>query len=626
MLTSTLLIALSTAPLPVHAAGPPIFAQQAESPRASSTALSLDDWRALVDLACVDCHRGAKPSAGVDLSASLDDPAKASAVWHRAYEQVRTHAMPPDSSLDEAEREEWITGLLSALQLPGDDPGHATVRRLTRSQIRRVLRDLLGVDPPVDRFLPRDASAYGFDTTGDTLFVSPLDFENWYELVDVALEMVAREAPAIFDAGAPLEPQLEAFLLRAFRRPPTVDELSGRLWLIQSERSAGAAPEAAYLEGVRAALLSSAFLFRPESGAVSADSGLASARVDGYVQASRLSFFLWGTLPDEELLKSAACGDLQTTEGVIAAALRMLDDARASWLGEDFATQWLGVAALVDVTPDVRRFKGFNEGLRRSMRRETVAFFNDLVAVDRSVLECLDSDHAFLNARLARHYGIEGVEHSDVRRVAIADRRRGGVLGMASVLTATSYPLRTSPVQRGQWLLETLLASPAPPPPPNVGTLPEDDQAKGALTFRARLERHRRDPKCASCHARMDPYGLALEGFDGIGRVRESTPKGPLNTVVILPNGSEIDGVVELKAALALDPRRFVRALTDKLFTYATGRPPGLSDHEALEGVVDRAESQGYRVRALLSGIVSTAAFTHRRVPGAAPGPGEEVR
>lgn len=252
------------------------------------------------------------------------------------------------------------------------------------------------------------------------------------------------------------------------------------------------------------------------------------------------------------------------------------------------------------------------------MGDEVLAFFGDLVAKDRSVLECIDSEHAFLNGRLAGHYGVEGVDGNRVRRVAVADRRRGGVLGMGAVLTVTSEALRTSPVKRGQWVLDRLLRSPSPPPPPGVGSLPEDDVEVEGLTFRDRLVRHRAEPACASCHSRMDPLGFALEGLDGIGRIREPAEGAePIDDSAVLDGGQVIQGVEGLKDALLQEPERFVRAFTEHLFVYAIGRPPGLSDHTALDGVVRRARGDGYRFSSIVQGIAATPAFQRRRSSGA---------
>jgi mono/diheme cytochrome c family protein len=573
-------------------------------------------WRELVTLTCVDCHGGARIEGGVDLATALGAPREHITLWTRALDAVDDGVMPPDGALEAEDRAEWANGLLAALDVDPRDPGRPTLRRLTRAHLRNVLRDLLGVEFDVARHLPDDAAGYGFDTTGDTLFVSAHSFELWFEVVDAVLDEVQR-SPELTQRIVPddldhasARTALAPFVERAFRRPATESELETRVALVRAELTRGRGTVDALLAAVRATLLSPSFLYRLE------DDHTATTEpwpLDEFELAARLSFFLWGTVPDAALFAHARAGELHTH--LDAELARLLADPRSSWLATDFAAQWLGFAELVHITPDVRRFAEFDEGLRRSMRREAEAFFDDLVRADRSVLECLDSTHVFVDARLAKHYGIEGIEHTDVRRVPTTDRGRGGVLGMAAVLTVTSEPLRTSPVKRGRYVLERLLAAPPAPPPPNAGTLPEDDRQPDGLSLRARLERHRADPSCASCHARIDPYGLALEAYDGLGRARTEVEGAPIDTRVVLPNGRAVADAIELKEMLVAEPRRFVRALAEHLFVYAVGRPPELADRAALEAAVQGAERDGYRLSALIRGIVHAPAFTHRRNP-----------
>jgi len=561
---------------------------------------SEEPWRELVGLVCVDCHGGARVEGGVDLVEALARPAEHRAVWERAVDAADDGVMPPTGELTDAERDELAAGVLAALGIDPREPGRPTLRRLSRTQLARTLKDLLGVDVELARALPDDAAGYGFDTTGDTLFLS----ERWLELYAEALDAapLAAAALAVPADQAAAAAAYEGFLLRAFRRPPTPDEVRARVRMMRAALADGAPPRAAFLLGIRAALLSPHFLYRVEAAA-----GEGARDLDGFELATRLSFFLWGSGPDPALLDLAAAGAVDPARGGLLAA--MLADPRARWLAEDFAAQWLGTSELRHITPDVRRFQAFDEHLRASMRAEVEAAFADLVEADRSVLELLDSDHAFLNERLARHYGIAGVEHADIRRVPIDDRRRGGVLGTAAFLTLTSEPLRTSPVKRGRYILERLLAAPPAPPPPNAGALPEDDRQPDGLSLRARLERHRADPACAGCHARIDPYGLALEGFDGLGRARDDAG---VDLRVVLPDGREVEGLVGLKDALRARPRRFVRAMAEHLFTYAVGRSPALGDRAALEAAVRAAEAEGYRFSALVRGIVTAPAFVRR--------------
>ncbi|MEZ6017074.1 MAG: DUF1592 domain-containing protein [Planctomycetota bacterium] len=583
---------------------------------AAPNAQGLDEWRQLVTLTCVDCHGGARAEGGVDLARALAAPEAHVELWTQALANVEGGVMPPEGALEPADRREFRTGLLAALAVDTNDPGRPTLRRLSRGQLANTLRDLFGVSVPVEHYLPEDAAGYGFDTTGDTLFVTPLTFEQWFEVVDATLEAVradpvayARLVPDVVDRES-TRARLSALLERTFRRPPSDAEVDLRVALVRSELTQGAREPEAFLAAVRASLLAPSFLYRVERDHPEAT---APWPLEDHELAVRLAYFLWGAPPDDTLRAAAGAGELHAT--LEQHVERMLADPRSRWLATDFAAQWLGFSELAHVTPDVRRFSEFNEGLRRSMRAEAEAFFDDLVHADRSVLECLDSDYAFLDARLARHYGIAGVDHDDVRRVALTDRRRGGVLGMAAVLTVTSQPLRTSPVTRGRWLLERLFAAPPPPPPPNVTQLPEDDRGGDGLTLRARLERHRADPSCAACHARMDPYGLALEPYDGIGRWRNEVEGAPIDAAVTLPGAQAVDGPVALKAHLRARPERFVRGLTEHLFVYAIGRPPDLADRPGLDALIEAAAREDYRFSALIRGITRLRAFTHRRNP-----------
>ncbi len=574
--------------------------------------------RELVELTCLECHEGPRAEGAVDLAAALADPERHVEALTRAVRRAEAGEMPPEAPLEVEEQALLRAGVQGWLGVLPGDPGRPTLRRLTRSQLHGVLRDLLGVEVEVASFLPREASAYGFDTTGDAHFLGPLDLERWIELVEAILDKVraAGAAPyrgAALSSGPERAAAIRSLVSRAFRRSATEVEVSARMALVDRALARGTDLDTAMEDVLRSILLAPAFIYRLEEDRSDLEGPWP---LSGDELASRLSLFLWGTLPDEELVERAASGRLDGGRAAAAEAARMLEDPRARWLAQDFAAQWLGFRELEDVTPDVRRFRAFKPALRRDLRLEAEAFFTDLIAEDRSVLEILDSDHAFLNDRLAAHYGLTPVGHGDIRRTPIADRRRGGVLGMGAILTVTSTPLRTSPVQRGQWVLERLLGRSAPPPPPDAGSLPEDDRQKDGLGLRERLEAHRAQPACAGCHALFDPYGLALESFDGIGRWREGrTGEPPISTRVTLPSGSEVDGPVGLKIALRRDPQRFLTTLQRALFTYAIGRPPGLGDDKHLRRAMEDAAREDYRFSALVDGIVSSPAFTSRRNP-----------
>ncbi len=367
--------------------------------------------------------------------------------------------------------------------------------------------------------------------------------------------------------------------------------------------------------GIEAALwrllASPRFIFRFEFDPPDARPG-AAYRLGDLELASRLSFFLWSSIPDERLLAAAERGDLRSPGGLERQVRRMLADPRAAALVDNFAGQWLYLRNLEHIVPEPRRFRNFDNNLRRAFRRETELLFEAIVAADRSVLELLDADYTFVNERLARHYGIPGVRGSQFRRVAVTDERRRGLLGHGSILTVTSYANRTSPVLRGKWVLENLLGAPPPPPPADVPELPEDEGAGPGLTMREQLAAHRANPVCASCHAKMDPIGFGLENFDAVGAWRRSERGVPIDASGALPSGAAFEGPAELRAALLARPESFVRALTVKLATYALGRGVEHFDAPAIRAVVADAARGGYTFSSLVLGIVESVPFRMR--------------
>ena len=367
----------------------------------------------------------------------------------------------------------------------------------------------------------------------------------------------------------------------------------------------------------KAALVSSNFLFlaepHPEQ---SGDYPLGD-----FPLAARLSYFLWSSMPDDELFAAAKAGALQDTDQLRAQVKRMLLDQKARALGNVFAAQWLGITQIGEtIKPDPERFKEFDPALRDAMLDEAACFFHRIVSEDRSVLELIQSDYTYANARLAALYGLNNVSGDGMQIVALSDANRGGVTGMAAVLTATSHALRTSPVLRGKWVLEQLLGDNVPPPPPNVAKLPDDDKPKEGLSFRAQLEAHRANPDCAGCHARMDPIGFGLENFDPIGRWRADLNGQPIDTQGVLPGGETFSGPQELKAILMKRKDDFARNLTHKLMGYALGRPVGRFDTCVIEQCMKNLQANDYRASAIIETIVLSHPFRHRYSPGKSEG------
>ena len=396
---------------------------------------------------------------------------------------------------------------------------------------------------------------------------------------------------------------------RAFRRPLAAADTTALLDAYRRERQSGTF-ETGVEAVLRRILASPSFVFRPEAEPAGAEPGTAHV-VSGYELASRLSFFLWSSIPDDELLRAAGAGELRQPAAVARQVRRMLTDTRARALTGNFAGQWLYLRNLRGILPNSDLFPDFDDNLREAMRTEAEMFFASVVAEDRSVLDLLTADDTFVNERLAKHYGLAGVTGARFQRVRVADARRG-LLGKGAILLATSHATTTSPVLRGKWILDNILGSPPPAPPPDVPALAENDPI-APRTMREQLERHRASPTCAACHKLMDPIGFALENFDAVGAWRAASESGArLDTRDVLADGTSIDGVDGLRAALAARPEIFVRTFVEKLMTYALGRGLSASDMPAVRAIVRDARPGGYRFSAIALGIARSVPFRMR--------------
>ena len=398
---------------------------------------------------------------------------------------------------------------------------------------------------------------------------------------------------------------------RAYRRPVTQDDLAKPMDFYRQAKAEGGF-EAGIEAALNAVLVNPEFLFRIEREPVGVAPG-AAYRLGDLEIASRLAFFLWSSIPDDELLALAERGELHQPKVLEKQVRRMLADRRAENFASNFAGQWLHLRNLESFTPDLRLFPDFDDNLRQSFRRETELHFDEMRREDRSVLDLLRADYTFLNERLAKHYGIPNIYGSHFRRVALdQNRARGGLLRQGSVLTVTSYATRTSPVLRGNWVLGNLLGSPPPPPPPNVPNL-KDNTVAATLSVRARLAEHRANAACASCHNLMDPVGFALENYDATGRWRALEDGQPVDATGGLPDGSQFTGVSGLEAALLKHPDLFVSTLTEKLLTFALGRGVEPSDAPAVRKIVRDAQADDFRFSSVVLGIVESVPFTMRR-------------
>jgi hypothetical protein len=597
---------------------------------------------------CFGCH-GEKKKGGLDFRIYRDEISalKDRGVFERVLGKLEAHEMPPENKPQPTAAERglltnWVGQRFFQCDCKHPDPGRVTIRRLNRAEYNNTIRELTGVDfQPADDF-PADDSGYGFDNIGDVLSLSPALLEKYL----AAAEKVLRAA--IPDTGATSGKSMSTnastnsvlgrllashslsaakfdgarqiitnFATRAFRRPLTASEQQ-RLMVLFESAQANARDFHDHLSLVlEAVLVSPHFLFRGEVQS-EPDNTKAVRPLDDYDLASRLSYFLWSSMPDGELFAQAAHRTLR--RNLETEVKRMLKDDRSQALVANFAGQWLQLRNLKLMSPDHKRFPAFNESLRSSMQKETELFFESIWRENRSVLEFIDADYSFLNQKLADLYGIEGVEGDQFRRVTFSGNQRGGLLGQASVLTITSNPTRTSPVKRGKWVLENILGSPPPPPPPNV---PELKEGKGALTgsLRQRMEQHRADPNCATCHQRMDPIGFGFENFNAIGAWREKDEEFAVDASGQLVTGETFNGPAELKALIVTRKRdEFVQCLARKMLTYALGRGLEYYDKCAIDEICKALAKDHYKFSTLILEIVKSTPFQMRRGDSAPQG------
>jgi hypothetical protein len=397
----------------------------------------------------------------------------------------------------------------------------------------------------------------------------------------------------------------------AYRRPVTKAETAALLKFVDMARREGQSTEQGIQLAIEAMLVSPHFLFRIEHDPDPLDAARTHA-VSDFELASRLSYFLWSSMPDDELLNLARAGQLRAPGTLDAQIKRLLADPRSSALSTNFAGQWLETRNLDVVKPDPQKFPAWNPELRDAMKTETRLFFDYMLHENRPLVEFLDARYTFLNERLARHYGIKGVTGPDFRKVELTTDRRGGILTQASVLTVSSYPTRTSVVIRGKYVLSNILGTPPPPPPADVPAL--DEAAVGtSASLRQQMEKHRSNAVCASCHSRMDPLGFGLENYDGIGEWRSMDGKFPVDSSGVLPNGKSFNGPAELRAILRQDLPEFSRCLVERMLTYALGRGLERYDNKTVDDINHQLAGSGYGFQSLVYDIAHSLPFQSRR-------------
>ncbi len=565
----------------------------------------------LAERYCAECHTGADAERGFRIDAALADATGAGA--EQALLRLRSRTMPPpDAAQPTAEERRRLAAHLAA-RVPVDPAAAApTMRRLARVEYERTVRDLFGIDWRGGDLLPEDPRAYGFDNVGDVTGMTPLSFEKYAAAAAAIAALVLADPAATaraFGDGAPLATGLADLLDRAFRRPAHQAEIDARCELFASLRAAGHDETTARAAVLRSVLTSPSFLFRVEVDRP--DGGLS-----GHELAVRLSYLLTGSSPDAALRQRAARGELHDRAVLTAEARRLVAATGGRQLAERFAAQWLRLQDVLTHNADFRRYPEiWNHALRPAFHEEAVRFFAALAAGDERVLLLLDADFTFANDTLRRHYGLPGDGGGDEwQRVPLPDRRRGGVLGMGAMLFVSSYPLRTSPVLRGKWVLDHLLDTPPPPPPPGAGTLPADDRQPDELTLRQRLERHRQQKSCADCHAQIDPIGFALENYDVLGRWRDAVHGQAVDARAELPDGTALDGPAALKDALLLRQDDFVRAMAKALLVFGTGRPTAVADEAELQRIVGASAAGDHRFGPLLDAVITSPLFTSRRL------------
>lgn len=572
---------------------------------------------------CYTCHNGEDKKAGIDFDNFffISSIVRNGELFQKIVEQVENRTMPPEmrSPLDQKEIDTVTYYINSYLQaaLSEKDPGLIPPRRLSNQEYKYVIKDLLNLEVAVDSIFPSDPSGgEGFDNHAAVLYMSPLLVERYFDTADGLLETLYTDTQAwrkivpkyrgsiwatlrnfwyrtFFKKDVSIERPLEKaseviipFATLAYRGFIEPEEKSMLMDFFKETYVLFKDKEDRYDAGIKETLklvlMSQNFLYRIES-----DPDIAGPyEINNFELASRLSFFLWSSIPDKHLLDVAYKEDLHHPEILEREVKRMLKDPKARRIGAQFAVQWLELKDLgePEFQMDPEIFPDYSPSLSALMLKEVEMFFNHVLFDGQNLLELLDSEYSYLNEELAAHYGISGVEGPNMRKVEFKSDERGGILGMAGVLTATSLPNRTSPVLRGKWVLEQILGTPPPPPPPDIPDLEvSHDSTKSVETLRAVLERHRADPSCNSCHQAMDPIGLGLENFDAIGRWRTAYGKETIDPSGIMESGEIFSGPADLRKILVGKKELFAKTLSKKMLSYSLGRSLQFKDSPTID-------------------------------------------
>jgi len=608
----------------------PAEEQDFAAPQAETKQVFKDRVMPFLKRYCVECH-GSRPEAGINFLATGKDPGSPAfrQQWNQALAIVKAHDMPPedaDKQPSDEERQMFVDWVGTIKFLSPKDPGAFVIRRLTKVEYGNTLRDLFGVDPAVAAELPEEVFGAGYLNT-----LSPLQSEQYLAIANEVLTRIlaAKDAPPtevqkqLFgdtpasgsDLRAAARTVATSLARNAYRRPASEAELDLLVRVFDLAQENKLDYPASLRLMLKAVLVSPQFLFITPGRELEA--GQTIAPLDDYQLASRLSYLLWATIPDEELSALADNGTLHEPAVLRTQVQRLLADPRSRALFDGFGAQWLGLIGLESKTFDTAMFPQMTTEMRAAMYDEARLFFDSIVRENRSVVGFVDSDYTFLNGTLAALYGLEKtVTGPEMRKVKLEDANRGGILGMPGILATTSFPNRTSPVKRGVWVLEQVLGEHVPPAPPNVPALEnQDKQAVENLTLRQRTELHRTNAACANCHKILDPIGFGLENFDAIGRWRDQDDTGGvIDAAGELPGEKRFSSPRELKAIIAGREDELARSLTRKLLAYALCRQLEGYDEIVLDQLMMTIAEDGYRMQTLISEIVTSYPFVNRRI------------
>jgi hypothetical protein len=602
---------------------------------------------------CYDCHDNDKAKADLNLEHfdTLDKIHASQETWQTIFERVYSFEMPPEGKNElnfgnQRKLVDWLKALPKPEKADCDQiandrnanfyRGHVMSRRLNRAEYANTIRDLFGVEIAVEDLLPADGGGgEGFDTAGNALFTSSIHIEKYLAAADLVLKTVlptrtGKVTPEIKAArarilGSHRTPFLKKGAARAaatdvvtrisrlaYRRPADPSEIERSMKMFDRAFDRGDGYTPALRLALKSVLISPNFLFmvepEPEEKGVQP--------LAAFPLATRLSYFLWSSMPDEQLLSLAESGRLLDPNILREQVRRMLADPKAEALGERFALQWLDLERLGgEIKPDPTKFPEFDAALQRSMLQEVTAVFNYIIRADSSLVNLIDADFTFANERLAQIYGIPGISGDELQKVSLTDKNRGGVTGMAAVHTISSYPTRTSPVLRGRWVLEALLGEKVKPPPPDTPLFEETQKKLANLSLRQQFEVHRSSSECASCHVMMDPLGFGMENFDVLGRWRDAVGPHPIDAKGTLPSGESFTGPAGLKTILLARKDKVIEHLARKMTGYAYGRELNKFDNCVVDKAMEDLKKNEYRPSILVEHIAMSFPFRHRFYP-----------